>query len=219
MSFDSLAIGPSHTPPGVIPQAPQWNFEPIPLAHPRRVEIEGFIRQCYAETYGAQLQSLAPCLLALPAGEQLKAAVGLRRASEGRLFVEHYVDAPLERAAMLAAGAEIQRETLVEISSFAAYHPGDARAVIVALTCGLYAMGFRWVTLVATRALRNAFARLGLAPVSLGQAQRSRVLDDGTDWGSYYDTAPELLIGDIDAGMRYLVARGVVAPVDGGLGR
>ena len=42
-------------------------------------------------------------------------------------------------------------------------------------------------------------------------ARRERVADDGTDWGSYYDAAPELLVGDIDAGMRYLIACGMVS--------
>ena len=212
MSFDSALTCPSSAASAMASTTPPWSLEAVPRHHPRRGEIESFIKQCYAEVYGAQLRTLAPCLLAIPAAQhgELHAAVGMRRASEGRLFIEQYVDQPLEQAAEIAAGTRIHREALVEISSFAAHAPGDARAVIVGLTCALHAMGFRWVALVATRRLRNAFARLGLAPVSLGAARRERVADDGTDWGSYYDAAPELLVGDIDAGMRYLIACGLV---------
>jgi hypothetical protein len=84
--------------------------------------------------------------------------------------------------------------------------PGDARRLILGLTRGLHEAGQRWVLFTATRQLRNAFARMGLQPTSLGPARPTRLHASATDWGRYYDADPVLLCGDIAAGVAYLDA-------------
>jgi hypothetical protein len=173
-----------------------------------RSAVERYVARVYAEHHGARLAEFMPWLLAFRDREgELLAAVGIRPARASRLFVEQYLDQPADQVVARALGRPIDRDSLVEVGSLAAARPGDARRLILCLTRGLHAAGQRWVLFTATRQLRNAFARLGLAPVALGPADPARLAPAATDWGRYYDSAPEVVCGDIAAGAAQIDAQ------------
>jgi hypothetical protein len=177
----------------------------IAVGDPRRAAAEAFVAQVYRARYGARLTAFMPQLLAWrdDAGA-LRAVVGLRDGENAPLFVEQYLDVPAEAAVAAALGRPVAREALVEVGNFAACSAGDARAVIVHLTERLHAAGVRWVLFAATRQLRNAFDRLHLATVELADADPARLHGSDADWGTYYDTQPKLMFGDVAAGHAYL---------------
>ena len=87
-------------------------FELAPLA--QASHIARFIEQGYADRYQAEISVSTPLLLQLRfAGKT--AAIGIRRATEP-LFLEHYLDAPIESYATAHIG-EINREQIVEYGS------------------------------------------------------------------------------------------------------
>jgi hypothetical protein len=177
----------------------------IDPAHPARASVEAFIARVYRQRYGAVLRGFLPHLLAYhDADGTLRAALGLRCASEGDLFVEQYLERPAELAIAARVPRPVARTQLVEVGNFAADQPGDARAMIQALTATLHAAGLRWVLFVATRQLRNTFDRLHLATVDLGEARGERLRGDPSDWGGYYAAQPRLMFGDIAAGHAFL---------------
>ncbi len=177
-----------------------------------RGAIESFIAACYRTRFDASLCNFMPHLLAFrDQSGTLRAAAGLRFARDGELFAERYLDQPVQQAIRERGCPHVARESIVEVGNFAALEAGDARRTILALTPWLHGHGARWVVFVATRELRNAFARIGLAPVAIGHARHERVADDGNDWGSYYAHAPEVLIGDLAAGIRFLARE---TPID-----
>jgi hypothetical protein len=56
----------------------------------------------------------------------------------------------------------------------------------------------------ATASLLNSFGRLRLQPSALAPADPSRLPDAGQQWGSYYDTQPQVMFGDIRYGYEKL---------------
>lgn len=171
----------------------------IDRAHPQRAEVEAFIQDIYAARFDARPPALMPHLLAFrDADGELLAAVGLRCAIEGPLFVERYLGAPVERVLAERLGHMPPRAEVVEIGNFAAATPGAARALILSLIPLLRGAGLRWTLFAATRQLRNAFARLGLDPRFLCRAQAEALGEEGGAWGRYYETDPEVLFGDLD---------------------
>lgn len=175
---------------------------------PGRAEVEHFIADIYLRHHGARLRGFLPQLLAYRDGEgMLQAALGLRMAAEGRLFVEQYLDGPVERVLAGRGIATPHRQAIAEVGNFAARSPGAAREMILHATWMLDAARVAWVLFTATRQLRNAFDRLHLAPVDLVQAQRERLHDDGTDWGDYYATQPRVMCGNVAAGRAFLQRR------------
>ena len=176
----------------------------------RRALLEAFIRERFAEHYGARVRHFMPCLLGLESADgAVRGAVGLRAAGEAPLFLERYLDRPSEQVIAGYSGQPIARRDIVEVGNLAALGAGAARLLIVALTDLLVACGFRWVTFTGTPALLNSFQRLELSPLPLGAADPACLGDEQADWGSYYANHPQVMAGEILGGHQRLVQMGV----------
>lgn len=166
-----------------------------------RVALEAFIGDRFAERYGARIRHFMPELLGLEDGAgKLRASVGLRDAGCESLFLERYLDHPVECEIRAACGDLPPRERIVEVGNLAARSGGAARLLIVALADLLAAEGFDWVVFTATPEVVNSFHRLELEPIALGDAQASRMGAELADWGSYYDAQPQVMAGHIGRG-------------------
>ncbi len=171
-----------------------------------RYEIEGFIRRCFATKHGARIRNFMPRLLGLRVKQgDLIAAVGLRGASNSSLFLESYLDQPIEAILKSRLGKAVRRDEIIEVGNLSSPYPGVVRWLIVKLTTMLHDEDYKWVAFTGTSALRNVFCRLGLSPVGLGVATPQYLsLSDRNNWGSYYDNAPMVMVGDISYGHRCL---------------
>jgi len=175
-----------------------------------RAAAEAFIRERFAARHGARVHHFMPTLLRLDddAG-RLHGAVGVRSAADEALFLERYLDRPIEVEIARRTDLAPARARIVEVGNLAARGPGHARLLIVALTDLLVAHGFDWVVFTGTPEVLNSFHRLHLCPLPLGEADPARMGDELADWGSYYDTHPQVMAGDIRSGHERLVSRGL----------
>jgi hypothetical protein len=175
---------------------------------PDRPALEAFIAGHYARIHGARIGHFAEHLIALGDRAQgWSAAVGFTPASSERLFVEHYLDLPIEASISARLGASVERAQIVEVGNLAASTAGGARQLIVRMTALLNQLGHTWVVFTATRALLNSFARLEIAPIVLGTADPARLPDGGENWGSYYGTCPQVMTANIPIGFIHLQSR------------
>jgi len=170
--------------------------------HPERHEAERFIHDRFDIEYHANVRHYMPHLVRISTRNgELVAAVGYRDAARHRLFVEHYFDDPIETVMGRELDQEIGRNDVVEVGNLADAHPGGARAAITALTAYLYGAGFRWVVFTGVSKLCNAFFRLDLDPVRIGEADPDRLTEDEKrEWGRYYRAGPQVMAGDIHEG-------------------
>lgn len=170
----------------------------------KRAEVESFIRTTFADAYDADVQSFMPRLVGIRSKEnELLAAFGVRSAEKGRLFLESYLDQPIEQVIAEKSGTTPQRNRIAEIGNLAAVYPGAVRWMIVALTVMLYEEGYDWVVFTGTTALRNGFNNLGLHPVEICPARVERLApEERQRWGTYYDNKPVVMVGNIREGFR-----------------
>ncbi len=169
-----------------------------------RAEVESFIRETFASAYGASVSSFMPRLLAVCRKDgDLLAAFGVRSAKTEKLFLENYLDRPIEQVIEEKTGMKLERGKIVEIGNLAAIYPGGVRWMIVALTVMLYEEGYEWVVFTGTSTLRNGFNKLGLYPTDICPA-RVELLDEEerTRWGTYYDNKPTVMFGNIRKGFQ-----------------
>lgn len=168
---------------------------------PRRAEAEGFIREVFRRSHGANITAFAPNLLLLEQDARVVAAAGWRAAGDGRLFLERYLDLPIEDAMAALADQPVARNRIVEVGHLAADRRGSTVHVILALAGFLDALGHEWVVFTATRELLGIFSRLGLPLLALAPADPERLGDEAAEWGSYYDTQPIVVAGRIRVGL------------------
>lgn len=164
---------------------------------PQRAAAEGFIADIFRRHYGAAVSSFAPNLMLLEDAGRIAAAAGWRCAGEERLFLETYLDEPIEAAVARLAGQPVKREAIVEVGNLAADRAGGSVDVILNLARHLDRLGYEWVAFTATSELIGIFRRLGLPPLALASADPARLGADAADWGSYYDSRPVVVAGRI----------------------
>ena len=176
------------------------------LAHEQQREpLERFVQQQFRKAHNADVRQFMPELFGLQDGSgALCAVAGIRHASAGTLFLESYLDHPIEQQVNAAAGRRIERQGIVEVGNLAASDTGSARLSIIAITYLLAMGGLEWVTFTGNIGLVNSFHRLGLNPVTLCAADPERLGDERQHWGSYYESKPWVHVGNIRAGFIHL---------------
>src|SRR3954454_173365 len=86
-----------------------------------RAALAHFIRNSFLKDYGAQLTQLMPRLFSLTnAAGQMVAVFGLREAAHAPLFMECYLDEPVEARIARLAGRKVARSRIVEVGNLAA---------------------------------------------------------------------------------------------------
>jgi len=171
------------------PITPAWSFRHAGAYE--RPEAEAFIRHGFERAYRCRLEQFMPELMVLRHGPTIAAACGLRPASAGGLFLEIYLDHPVESVLRRAAGVEIARRDITEVGNLVIARPGYARRLIVHLAACLHARGCKWVVFSAVPALRNNFLRIGIPLVTFAPADPDRLgAEERASWGNYYDHSP-----------------------------
>lgn len=185
-------------------------FDHYEINDHERIKVEQFIHQVFTHKYGANITKYMPDLFDIRSKSgHLLAAVGMREANSDSLFLESYIECPIEAAisGFLPHGARpVDRAGIVELGNLASIHPGSARLIIIAMTMLLYDAGYEWVTFTAIPSLLNSFSRLGLNPLPLAVANKESLgTGNQDDWGSYYDSGPVVYAGRIADGYDCLI--------------
>lgn len=160
-----------------------------------RAEVERFISDVFREAYGAEIRRFKPCLMSLRDHDgKLVAACGFRSAALEPLFLETYLDQPVEVVLAERVGSPVRRDHIVGVGNFSVAGPGMARYLITAINDHLHDTHNEWAVFTAVPLLRNAFIKMGLNPAMLGDADKSRLPPgEQQDWGSYYAQKPQVM--------------------------
>lgn len=164
-------------------------------------EISALIRENYHQVYQASISRCMPWLIGLyDASGELKAASGVQVASQGTLYLEKYLDDPIETMLSSRLSLHVSRATVVEIGNFAARDGASARIMFAALCQVLTEYHFSWIVFTGTKKIRNTFHRLNLNPILLMPANPARLGNAAHEWGKYYQYDPQIMVGELAGG-------------------
>ena len=173
-----------------------------------RAMVKQFAEARFKAAYGAEVHDFLPNMLALLDNQlSIQASVCYQSAEANHLYLEHYLDQPIEAA--IAERLNIEqplRSEILEVGNLASLSPGATRRLILNLACHFQKQGYKWLVITATAHVKNSFEKLnvGLDLHQVCKADVSAVADTNSNWGRYYDHNPEVFIGDMDAGITAL---------------
>ncbi|WP_194789967.1 thermostable hemolysin [Pseudomonas sp. UFMG81] len=171
----------------------------------QRSVFEGFIQERFRHAHGAHIRQFMPELFGVSGpGGALCAVAGVRLADRESLFLERYLDAPLQTLLSSPEDGQVERSSIVEVGNLAAADTGSARLSIITITYLLAMGGLEWVAFTGSIGLVNSFHRLGLKPHTLAPADPERLGEERHLWGSYYQSQPHVHVGNIRAGFVHL---------------
>jgi len=162
------------------------------------------IHRRYSEVHGACVRPAYASYCGVERDGRARAAIGFRRADAGPLFLERYLDQPVEATVALALGSRVPRSDIIELGNFAA---DDAFAMIAlwSRAANDLATGCEVAVATLTAPLRSMLRRMSVPIHVLAPAMRERA-DDPAAWGRYYDTDPQVCAGWIAEGQRALAS-------------
>ncbi len=189
-----------------------WRRQQISLCHendPRRAELERFIHEVFASRHDARVCSFMPTLLAVrnDAGAICSVA-GFRSAAGQRLFLERYLDEPIEHAIASASGQQVGRSHIVEVGNLAGLNCRSAMRLVLELPRLLLDRGHRWIVFTATDTVRGLLASYSAPLLDLAEASAARAQHTGDDWGRYYEARPRVMAGYLPDGLALHRRRG-----------
>ncbi len=160
-----------------------------------RAEIEQFIGDIFQQAYGAKIKHFMPSLMSLRDSDgKLIAACGLRSAAAERLFLEIYMDQPVEELLSERTGSTVRRSDIVEIGNFSVAEMGVARQLITAIFDQLHATSKQWAVFTTVQLLHNSLIKQNIFPRVLCSAeQRHLPVGEQSEWGSYYQQNPQVM--------------------------
>ena len=167
--------------------------------------LQTYIQAAYTLEFNARIPHFLPCLLGLyRADGTLVGACGLNHASEGPLYLEQYLEQPIEAAINTRLGVYPARNRIIEVGNLACSEPGNARLMFAALCRLLCDNALDHVVFTSTAKLRNSFHRLSLSLIELAPARADQVGEDANAWGAYYHCQPKVMVGDLNQGRQAL---------------
>lgn len=189
---------------------PPYQLRPAIDAYERR-RLQDFIQAVYQRAFDARIPHFLPCLAGLyQADGELVAACGLQLAGQQPLYLEQYLDQPIETLLAERRRRSVPRNGLVEIGNLATGAPGNGRLMFAAVCRQLYRQGQQWVVFTATQTLLNSFHRLHLSPITLAAADPARLGPDAAHWGRYYQHQPRVMAGELAEGHRILAGNSLL---------
>ncbi len=165
---------------------------------PERPMVEDYIAKRFASQYAAEIVHFLPWLLTVNQNGNLAAAVGLRPAEHEALFLEQYLDEPVERVLQNAFECPVARGDIIEIGNLVATRGGSSYFLFAAMTMLLKAAGYKWLIFTANPHVKKITERMGFRSMELCEAERARLGQNTGTWGSYYDDKPKVFAGDLD---------------------
>ena len=152
---------------------------------------ETFIRNVYADEYGAQLQTFPSRIFALlNEDDEIVCAAGMRLQDDG-FFSERYLDSPIEIVLGTASKRAIARDEIFEVTTLASRAPRSTAGFIESVGRFGLANGFVWSFFTLTRRLHRLVERLGHPLMHLADADYRRI-PDYERWGTYYASEPKV---------------------------
>ena len=95
---------------GLRQASQRLHIDAVRAEHAHRAELEQYVRVAFATKHGAAVRTFMPTLLSFrDRAEVLRGVAGVRGAHEERLYLEHYLDMPVEQALQAALAAAPMR--------------------------------------------------------------------------------------------------------------
>jgi hypothetical protein len=171
--------------------------------HPLRASLHEFVRAAFAQQHRASVNSFMPTLLAMRNSDgRICSVTGFRPAAAEPLYLEQYLDTPIESTLAAHGVAGVGRAQIVEVGNLAGASCRATRRLVTTLPPLLLARGHRWVVFTATAAVRELLSRLGAPLIDLAPALPERVARAGDVWGRYYNSNPRVMAGFLPHGLR-----------------
>jgi hypothetical protein len=185
--------------------SPLPSFEVFLPESDERHRVTQYIADQFTAIHQANIHDFMPLLLSMRCQGQFKAVSGIRPAAGQELFLEQYLDQPVEAVLGERRNAPVARRQVAEVGNLVATQSGASQLLFLLLTALLHRCDFEWVVFTGTPVVIRGLERLGFRLEKLCDADPSKLTGSKpSDWGRYYQQRPQVVAGNVPAGIKVL---------------
>ena len=155
----------------------------------QRAITEAFVKKGYYLAYQANISVTTPYLLSLQKGK-LKSALGVRSAKES-LFTEQYIDISIEKK-LAVMGLQVEREKIAEIAHLYSNAKVFTLPLLLVTALALNFKNYETMVFTGTQHVIQMIEKIGIKVHTIAKACPSKLAQSQDNWGSYYDTNPQV---------------------------
>jgi len=172
-----------------------------------RLTVEGFISKRFYQAYGAKLSYFMPYLLSAERDGKIRGAVGFQPAKLAQLFLEAYLEQPIESTLSRHLSSTVERDSIVEIGNLASISPKVTQTLFTILSDIISQSGYSWVVFTANSTVLAWMNSIQLPCFVIAEADPSHLQDKGKSWGSYYQDKPIVLACNVAQGHHQVLSQ------------
>lgn len=177
-------------------QSPGGHFSVESRESASREQLETAIRQGFDAHFGACVEGFMPNLASFEL-QGKKAIIGYRPASAEPLYLESYLDEPIDILLANITNEPVSRSDIVEVGQLVVQDRRVVEPLFRALVPYLVGHGYEWICFTGTHKIRRLLTYTGFAGLTVAYASESAVSGSGDRWGSYYSNDPQVIIGKL----------------------
>lgn len=178
---------------------------------PGRQLIEDFIALAYEQEFGASIEVNYPILIGLcDRAGRIRAGVGMRMASREKLFLEQYLDLPVEITLEQNLSHQVERNVIVELGGFASTGMNMSLYLLGAAAAYLATRGNEFGLVTATDKMNRLFKMFHFHTQVICRAQKHALRDQAMNWGTYYSHNPKVIVGSIQQCLAAMLESGTI---------
>ncbi len=181
----------------VHPGSPCSRIELLLRSNPLREQAESFIADKYRRVYNADLHEFLPIIIRISQADTPVGAFGLRPGHYRPMFLEQYLDSPVEHQVAEIYRQPVDRSSLVEVGNLVVSRNGYGPLLLVTLAMSLARAGYEWMVFTVTEQVERLLKRLGFKPHYLVFADPDRLTAHKCSWGTYYANNPRVMVGSL----------------------
>ncbi len=174
------------------------DFKLYPRGSRDRQQLEAYISNKYESVHKAVLTEFLPLLLTMETEGEVDAVVGLSLGGRQAMFLEQYLDGPIEQKIAYFEKRPVDRNSIVEIGNLAIANRGTGLLMFIVVAMMMSEAGYNWMAFTATQQVSRLIHRLGFEPRILADANSGSLVENAECWGSYYDQNPRVMIGSLN---------------------
>ena len=178
-------------------------------------QAKDLVAEVFKKVYDARCSHFLPLLLSFKSDDHLHGALGMRPASLGSLYLEQYLDKPVEQDISHCFKTPVVRDQVVEIGNLVVRSAGAGQFLLAILGTIVKQAGMRWVVFTATPQVEVMLKKIRWHTEEICRADSRLLSDSESQWGRYYETNPCVRVGNIDHAEEFLTdpyVRGLLSP-------
>lgn len=159
--------------------------------------VEQYIAAKFKQSHGASIEKFLPFILEMRSDDSIDAAIGLRPGHFKPMFLEQYLDGPVEQQIAQFSNRPIDRSSLIEVGNLVVTKRAAGLILFLVVAAALAKANYEWMVFTVTPEVERLMQRLGFTPSYLVMADQSKLERNTTDWGCYYENAPKVMVGSL----------------------